>query len=153
MSTEGRLKGLSTEGRRKGSDRGRANADEFAAKVLPIIRELQASGVRGPADRAGTRAARDQNAQGRGVVGHVCAQHPQADRGNAMTSPWAVNEAQLLPELLVLGGELTEPAAAELRRVFQTLRRRRRRNLVIVSSVVVLGVGVALGAGWCRASA
>ena len=48
-----------------------------------------------------------------------------------MTSPWAVNEAHLLPELLGLGGELTEPAAAELKRILKTLRRRRRRNLLI----------------------
>ena len=63
-----------------------------------------------------------------------------------MTSPWAVNEAHLLPELLGLGGELTEPAAAELKRVLKTLRRRRRRNLLILGSVAVVGVGVAVGA-------
>jgi hypothetical protein len=36
---------MSTAGQRKGSDRGRVNADQFAAKLLSIIRELQASGV------------------------------------------------------------------------------------------------------------
>jgi hypothetical protein len=36
---------ITEEGRRKGADRVRANADQFAAKLLPIIRELQASGV------------------------------------------------------------------------------------------------------------
>lgn len=39
---------MSTEGLRKGADRVRANADEFAAKLLPLIREVQASGVTGP---------------------------------------------------------------------------------------------------------
>jgi Recombinase len=36
---------MSGEHRQKGSDRNRVNADQFAAKLLPIIRELQASGV------------------------------------------------------------------------------------------------------------
>jgi hypothetical protein len=31
---------MSTEGQRKGADRVRANADEFAAKLLPLIREV-----------------------------------------------------------------------------------------------------------------
>jgi hypothetical protein len=36
---------MSAEGQRKGSDRKRVNADQFAAKLLPLIRELQANGV------------------------------------------------------------------------------------------------------------
>ena len=70
-----------------------------------------------------------------------------------MTSPWAVNEAQILPELLRLGGQLTEPAAAELKRVLQARRWQRRRNIVILTSVAVFGVGVALGARSWRAKA
>jgi ATP-dependent DNA ligase len=72
-------------------------------------------------------------------------------RENTMTSPWTASEGQLLPELLrVRGGELTEPAVAELKRILHTHRRRRRRNLVILGSVAVLGLGVALGARWLR---
>ena len=63
-----------------------------------------------------------------------------------MTSPWAVTEGQLLPELLRLGGDLTEPAVAELQRVLHTHRRRRRRKLLILSSLAVLGVGIIFGA-------
>jgi hypothetical protein len=36
---------MSVAGQRKGSDRNRIQADNFAAKVLPVIRELQANGV------------------------------------------------------------------------------------------------------------
>ena len=73
------------------------------------------------------------------------------DEAVTLTSPWAVNEAQLLPELLRPGGELTEPAAAELKRVLQTHRSRRRHNIVILGSIALLGVGVAVVARWWRA--
>jgi recombinase len=36
---------MSVAGQRKGSDRNRIKANEFAASVLPVIRELQANGV------------------------------------------------------------------------------------------------------------
>jgi len=36
---------MSAEGQRKGSERNRINADRFVAKLLPVIRELQASGM------------------------------------------------------------------------------------------------------------
>ncbi len=32
---------MSVDGRHKGSDRNRVNADQFAAKLLPTIRELR----------------------------------------------------------------------------------------------------------------
>ena len=38
---------MTIDGQRKDSERNRVNADQFAAKLLPLIRELQANGVTG----------------------------------------------------------------------------------------------------------
>ncbi len=62
---------MSAKGQRKGSDRNRVNADQFAAKLLPIMRELQANGVTTYREIARTLTLRGIKTARRGDWSHV----------------------------------------------------------------------------------
>ncbi len=76
---------MTAEGRHKGSEKNRIVADQFAAKLRSLIRELQANGVttyRGIArqlERRGIKTPRWQ------LVGRAGLQHPKAaEQGEPM---------------------------------------------------------------------